>query len=202
MSEIGWREFSYSLLFHFPNLPRENLQERFSKFPWTNDPIKLEKWQKGETGFPIIDAGMRELWETGYMHNRVRMLVGSFLVKNLLIHWHHGADWFWDTLVDADLANNSASWQWIAGCGADAAPYFRIFNPVTQGQKFDPDGLYTRRYVPELRNLPSKFLHSPWNAPDEVLKQSDILIGENYPKPICDLKLSREKALSAFSRTK
>ncbi len=141
---------------------------------------------------------MRELWRTGYMHNRARMIVGSFLVKNLMLHWHHGERWFWDTLLDADLANNSASWQWVAGCGADAAPYFRIFNPVTQGRKFDPDGEYVRRYVPELAKLPNKFIHSPWEAPADVLESAGVVLGETYPEPVVDLKQSRERALAAF----
>jgi len=198
LRELGWREFSYSLLYHFPGLPRTNLQKKFDNFPWRNDKDALKSWQKGQTGYPIVDAGMRELWETGYMHNRVRMIVGSFLVKNLLLHWHHGEDWFWDTLVDADLANNSASWQWIAGCGADAAPFFRIFNPVTQGQKFDPEGVYVRKYVPEIAKLPDKYLHSPWQAPAEVLERAGIKLGQNYPAPIVDLQLSRKRALAAF----
>ncbi len=196
--ELGWREFSYNLLYHFPQLPKENLQRKFNRFPWRDDPGSLRRWQRGETGYPIVDAGMRELWRTGYMHNRVRMITGSFLVKNLLLHWHHGERWFWDTLVDADLANNSASWQWIAGCGADAAPYFRIFNPVTQGRKFDPDGAYVRRNVPELAALPDRYLHAPWEAPTEVLKECGITLGRTYPRPIVDLKESRERALQAF----
>jgi deoxyribodipyrimidine photo-lyase len=146
----------------------------------------------------MVDAGMRELWQTGYMHNRLRMIVGSFLVKNLRLHWHHGERWFWDTLVDADLANNSASWQWVAGCGADAAPYFRVFNPVTQGQKFDPNGSYVRTYIPEISSLPDKYLFNPWDAPEHVLKEADIELGTTYPKPIVDLKISRTKALEAF----
>lgn len=198
LSELGWREFSNSLLYHFPDLPRDNLQKKFDAFPWRNDGVALKAWQNGQTGYPIVDAGMRELWQTGYMHNRVRMIVGSFLVKNLLLHWHHGEDWFWDTLVDADLANNSASWQWIAGCGADAAPYFRIFNPVTQGQKFDSTGDYVRRFVPELSKMPDKFLHNPWEASDNVLEYAGVKLGKEYPKPIVDLKLSRERALAAF----
>jgi len=202
LSELGWREFSHSLLYHFPSLPTKNLQSKFDRFPWQENQKNLEAWQSGSTGYPIIDAGMRELWQTGYMHNRVRMIVGSFLVKNLLIHWHHGESWFWDTLVDADLANNSASWQWIAGCGADAAPYFRIFNPVTQGKRFDPDGDYTRKYIPELSALPDKYLFAPWEAPDIVLEEAGIELGKNYPEPICDLKLSRERALKAFSQIK
>jgi deoxyribodipyrimidine photo-lyase len=198
MSELGWREFSNSLLYHFPDLPRKNLQAKFDAFPWASDDKALLAWQKGQTGYPIVDAGMRELWQTGYMHNRVRMIVGSFLVKNLLLHWHHGEEWFWDTLLDADLANNSASWQWIAGCGADAAPYFRIFNPVTQGQKFDSNGEYVRRFVPELSQMPDKFLHNPWEAPDNVLEYAGVRLGDTYPKPIVDLKASRERALAAF----
>ena len=198
--ELGWREFSYHLLFHFPDLPHLNLQHKFDAFPWRNDMNALRRWQQGQTGVPIVDAGMRELWETGYMHNRVRMIVGSFLVKNLMLHWHQGEEWFWDTLVDADLANNSASWQWIAGCGADAAPYFRIFNPVTQGQTFDADGRYVRRYVPELAKLPLKYLHKPWEAPDHVLAQAGVKIGKQYPQPIVRLEESRKRALEAFSK--
>jgi deoxyribodipyrimidine photo-lyase len=198
LSEIGWREFSNNLLFHEPALPGVNLQRKFDRFPWIDDDRSLRRWQRGVTGYPIVDAGMRELWRTGYMHNRVRMIVGSFLVKNLLLHWQHGAKWFWDTLVDADLANNSASWQWIAGCGADAAPYFRIFNPVTQGKKFDPAGAYVRRFVPELAALPDKFIHNPWEAPTGMLSESGVTLGENYPEPIVDLKSSRERALVAF----
>ena len=199
LSELGWREFSYSLLYHWPELPRKNLQSKFDRFPWREDPVALESWKRGQTGYPIVDAGMRELWRTGYMHNRVRMIVGSFLVKNLMLHWHHGEDWFWDTLVDADLANNSASWQWIAGCGADAAPYFRIFNPVTQGRKFDPGGDYVRKHVPELVRLPTKYLHSPWEAPTDVLDAAGVELGTNYPQPIVDLKETRARALEAFS---
>lgn len=198
LSELGWREFSHSLLYFNPDLPRCNLQEKFDQFPWGEDPQALQRWQRGRTGYPIVDAGMRELWQTGYMHNRVRMIAASFLVKNLLLHWHHGERWFWDTLVDADLANNSASWQWVAGCGADAAPYFRIFNPVTQGQKFDPEGAYTRRFVPELAQLPDKFLFNPWDAPAEVLRKAGVNLGETYPQPMVGLKPSRERALEAF----
>lgn len=197
-SELGWREFSYSLLYHNPDLPKRNLQAKFNNFPWNNDKDALKAWQKGKTGVPMVDAGMRQLWQTGYMHNRVRMIVGSFLVKNLRLHWHHGERWFWDTLIDADLANNSASWQWIAGCGADAAPYFRIFNCVTQGQKFDPDGSYIRKFVPEIANLPDKYLFSPWEAPEHILQGARIELGKTYPRPIVDLKESREEALSAF----
>jgi len=188
LSELGWREFSHSLLYQFPELPRANLQAKFDGFPWADNPDHLAKWQRGQTGYPIVDAAMRELWQTGYMHNRLRMVVGSFLVKNLRLHWHHGEAWFWDCLVDADLANNSASWQWIAGCGADAAPYFRVFNPVTQGQKFDPDGTFTRRFVPELAKLPVKYLFNPWEAPAHILADAGVVLGENYPRPIVDVK--------------
>jgi deoxyribodipyrimidine photo-lyase len=191
LSELGWREFSTSLLYYNQNLPTEPIQKRFEKFPWIENNPALKLWQAGQTGIPIIDAGMRQLWQTGWMHNRVRMIVASFLVKNLLIHWTHGEKWFWDCLVDADLANNAASWQWVAGCGADAAPYFRIFNPVTQGQKFDPDGNYVRKYVPELKDIPAKFIHTPWeiNVPD-------------YPPPIADLAQTRTRALDAFEEIK
>ena len=197
-SELAWREFSYSLLYHFPDLPKKNLQAKFDHFPWSENDEALIRWQQGQTGFPFVDAGMRELWQSGYMHNRVRMVVGSFLVKNLLLHWYHGERWFWDCLVDADLANNSASWQWIAGCGADAAPYFRVFNPITQGQKFDASGEYTRRYVPELKDVPDKYLFNPWEAPASVLQQAGVYLGKNYPEPIVDVKLSRERALNAY----
>lgn len=201
LMEIGWREFSYNLLYYFRELPNKNFNKKFDKFPWHQNEFLLKAWQKGETGYPIIDAGMRELWQTGYMHNRVRMIVGSFLVKNLLINWREGERWFWNCLFDADLANNSASWQWVAGSGADAAPYFRIFNPVLQGEKFDTDGIYTKKYVPELKNLPNKFLFKPWEAPDLVLKEAGIEIGKDYPKPIVDILESRNKALLAYKVT-
>lgn len=201
-SELGWREFSYNLLYHNPKLRTQNLQDKFDDFPWLENDAHLLAWQKGLTGIPMVDAGMRELWQTGYMHNRVRMIVGSFLVKNLRLHWHHGEQWFWDTLFDADHANNSASWQWVAGCGADAAPYFRIFNPVTQGQKFDAEGEYVRRWVPELNDLPNKYLFSPWEASDTVLSEAGVTLGKEYPEPIVDLKGSRAAALDAFSSLK
>lgn len=201
-SELGWREFSHSLLYHNPDLPTQNLQAKFDAFPWMENTEHLAAWQRGQTGIPMVDAGMRELWQTGYMHNRVRMIVGSFLVKNLRLHWHHGERWFWDTLVDASLANNSASWQWIAGCGADAAPYFRIFNPIVQGQKFDPEGEYVRRFLPEFAALPNKYLFNPWEAPADVLAQAGVRIGDTYPAPIVDLKTSREAALAAFASLK
>ena len=208
LSEIGWREFSYYLLYHNPEITWKNLQAKFDRFPWKSLPVhekpsrELIAWQKGLTGYPIIDAGMRELWQTGYMHNRVRMIVGSFLVKNLLHHWHLGEAWFWDTLVDADLASNSASWQWIAGCGADAAPYFRIFNPVLQGEKFDSEGEYIRTYIPELTALPNKYIHKPWDAPAQLLTEAGICLGETYPEPIVELKASRNRALDALASTK
>jgi len=201
LAELGWREFSYSLLFNNPELPHKPIQARFTNFPWTSDQTLLSAWQRGQTGYPLIDAGMRELWQTGYMHNRVRMVVGSFLVKNLLLHWHAGEAWFWDCLVDADLASNSASWQWIAGCGADASPYFRVFNSVTQSEKFDADGDYIRRYVPELAELPAKYIHAPFSAPAQVLAAAGVTLGENYPQPVVDLKQSREAALQAFKAT-
>ena len=198
LRQLGWREFSTYLLFHFPDLPKENFQKKFDAFPWIEDSDRLELWQRGKTGVPLVDAGMRELWETGVMHNRVRMVTASFLIKNLLQHWRNGERWFWDCLVDADLANNSAGWQWVAGSGADAAPYFRIFNPVTQGKKFDPGGEYIRKYVPELENLPLKYLFAPWEAPKEVLAEAGIRLGRDYPLPIVDLKASRARALEAF----
>lgn len=199
LREIAWREFSYYLLYHFPQITTDNLITKFNHFPWAQDKELLSCWQKGITGIPIVDAGMRQLWQTGYMHNRVRMIVGSFLVKNLLIHWSHGEQWFWDCLFDADLASNSCSWQWVAGTGVDAAPYFRIFNPITQGQKFDSAGHYTRKYVPELDRIPDKYLFNPWEAPKQILQDSGIELGVNYPKPIVDLKISRKIALEAFS---
>lgn len=202
LREIGWRDFSYHLLHHFPSLPHEPLRPAFANFPWRDDGASLSAWQKGLTGFPIVDAGMRQLWKTGWMHNRVRMIVASFLVKELLTNWQEGEAWFWDTLVDADPASNTASWQWVAGCGADAAPYFRIFNPILQGEKFDPDGEYVRTHIPELEHLPKKFVHHPWDAPEDVLKKAGVHLGENYPKPIIDRKFSRMRALEAFETIK
>lgn len=203
LKEIAWREFSYLLLYHFPQLPKKNLQEKFDKFPWKSKNKKqFDAWKKGNTGYPIVDAGMRELWQTGYMHNRVRMIVGSFLVKNLLMHWRHGERWFWDCLLDADLANNSASWQWVAGSGADAAPYFRIFNPILQGERFDKDGDYVKKYCPELKKLPNKYIHKPFEAPMDVLLEADVKLGENYPHPIVNLGESRDAALDAYEEIK
>ena len=190
------------LLYHFPFIEKENLNKKFDNFPWTNNLEYLQAWQKGSTGYPIIDAGMRELWETGYMHNRVRMVVGSFLVKNLLIHWHYGHAWFNNCLVDADKANNTAGWQWIAGSGADAAPYFRIFNPITQGQNFDEDGIYTKKWIPELSKLPNKYLFNPWEASSDILNEADLELGKDYPLPIVDIKESRSIALKAFETIK
>ncbi|MBA24951.1 MAG: deoxyribodipyrimidine photolyase, partial [Candidatus Marinimicrobia bacterium] len=201
-SELGWREFSYNLLYFNKDLSRKNYQEKFDFFPWEYDEKKFYAWKKGLTGYPIVDAGMRELWQTGYIHNRVRMIVGSFLVKNLLIDWRYGERWFWNCLVDADLANNSASWQWVAGSGADAAPYFRIFNPVIQGFKFDENGKYTKKFIPELKNIPNKFLFNPWECPKEILEKVGIKLGDNYPKPIVDLKNSRNDALLAYQKIK
>lgn len=198
-SEIGWREFSYHLLFHNPELASVNYDRRFDAMSWAKDDTSLAAWQKGLTGYPIVDAGLRELWQTGWMHNRVRMITASFLIKHLLIDWRAGETWFWDTLVDADPANNPASWQWVAGSGADAAPYFRVFNPVTQGEKFDPKGAYVRRFVPELAELDDKFIHRPWDAPAGELKKAGIILGSDYPKPIIALDFGRRRALDAFA---
>lgn len=198
-SELGWREFSYSLLNQFPTLKSAPLQPKFASFRWEKNAEHLLAWQQGRTGYPIVDAGMRELYQTGFMHNRLRMIVGSFLVKNLLLDWREGEAWFWDCLFDADAASNRAGWQWIAGCGADAAPYFRVFNPITQGQKFDPEGHYTRRFVPELAELPNKYLFNPFDAPAEVLKRAGVVLGSTYPHPLVDAKLSRLRALDRFA---
>ncbi|HYP17054.1 MAG TPA: FAD-binding domain-containing protein, partial [Opitutus sp.] len=200
LSEIGWREFAYHLLFHFPHTTEQPLREEFSRFAWARDPggARLRAWQRGETGYPIVDAGMRQLWQTGWMHNRVRMIVASFLVKHLRLPWTSGAAWFWDTLVDADLASNTLGWQWSAGCGADAAPYFRVFAPVLQGRKFDPDGTYVRRWVPELARLPNARLHAPWESSAEELAGAGVRLGENYPRPIVEHARAREEALAAF----
>lgn len=199
LRELVWRDFTHHVLYHFPHTHEQALNPRFEKFPWqTRRTRLLRAWQQGQTGFPIVDAGMRELWATGTMHNRVRMIVGSLLTKNLGHHWLLGAKWFWDTLVDADLAQNSFNWQWVAGCGADAAPYFRIFNPVTQSEKFDPEGIYLRRWVPELARLPNKFIHTPWQAPAVVRQNAGLTLDKDYPQPICDLKSTREQALLAY----
>lgn len=202
LTELGWREFAHHLLYHFPSTPTEPLREAFNRFRWRHNAEHLKAWQRGRTGYPLVDAGMRELWRTGWMHNRVRMVVGSFLVKDLLISWREGADWFWDTLVDADLAQNTLGWQWIAGCGADAAPFFRIFNPVTQGEKFDPNGDYVRRWCPELAGLPSKWIHRPHEAPSSVLAAAGVALGQSYPRPIISHAVARNVALEAYDRIK
>jgi deoxyribodipyrimidine photo-lyase len=198
-SELAWREFSYHLLHHFPSLPEVPWRAEFAQFPWTEDRIAAAAWRRGRTGYPIVDAGMRELWSTGWMHNRVRMIVASFLVKHLLLHWRIGEAWFWDTLVDADLANNAASWQWVAGCGADAAPFFRVFNPSLQGMRFDPQGHYVRRWVPELARLPDALLHSPWQARPVDLAAAAVRLGEDYPRPLIEHRAARARALAAFA---
>jgi deoxyribodipyrimidine photo-lyase len=199
LRQLVWREFAHHLLYHFPDTPTAPLRPEFDHFPWEDDPAGLRAWQRGLTGYPIVDAGMRQLWHTGWMHNRVRMIAGSFLVKDLLISWRRGAEWFWDTLVDADLANNTLGWQWIGGCGADAAPYFRIFNPVMQGEKFDPDGAYVRRWVPELARLPNSLIHQPWTASPSELRAAQVRLGETYPEPIVDHKQARDRALAALA---
>ena len=200
LSEIGWREFAHYLLHHFPRTVDSPLKQDFERFPWEPDDEALRRWQRGETGYPIVDAGMRQLWRTGWMHNRVRMIVASVLVKHLLQPWQRGAEWFMDTLVDADLANNTLGWQWTAGCGADAAPFFRVFNPIAQGEKFDPEGDYVRRWIPELAQLPDKYIHQPWIGPPEILVQAGVTIGGNYPAPIVDHKKARARALMAYDK--
>lgn len=205
LRELGWREFSHQLLYHYPDTASEPMYPRYAAFPWreTQDAAAdLRAWQLGRTGIPIVDAGMRQLWATGWMHNRVRMLVASLLTKNLLISWRAGADWFWDCLVDASLPQNSLGWQWAAGCGADAAPYYRIFNPVLQGEKFDPEGAYVKRWLPELSKLPASFIHKPWLAPDPLLRAADLAANSPYAKPIIDLAPTRERALAAFATIK
>ncbi|MCG6941141.1 MAG: DNA photolyase family protein [Thiohalocapsa sp.] len=204
LRELGWREFSMQLLFHFPHTPAEPLDTRFAGFPWRTDGAEglLEAWQRGQTGIPIVDAGMRELWHTGWMHNRVRMVVASLLTKNLRLPWQEGARWFWDTLVDADLANNTQGWQWTAGCGADAAPYFRIFNPVRQGERFDAGGDYVRRWCPELAALPERLIHQPWTAKPALLEGLGVQLGRDYPAPMVDLQRSRDEALAAYEQIK
>lgn len=202
LREVVWREFAFQLLFHFPHTPKQPLREKYAKFPWRRDAKALRAWQRGQTGYPLVDAGMRELLHTGWMHNRVRMVVASFLVKHLLLSWEHGAAWFWDTLVDADLASNTLGWQWAGGCGADAAPYFRIFNPTTQGEKFDGEGNYTRHWVPELAGLPDKWLFKPWEAAPLELAAAGVTLGKTYPRPIVDHKEARARALEALASLK
>ncbi|WP_420454823.1 cryptochrome/photolyase family protein [Rubrivirga sp.] len=198
LSEIAWREFSYHVLHHFPRTPTEPLKAKYTAMPWRSSPGDFEAWQRGQTGFPLVDAGMRQLWAIGWMHNRVRMVVASFLTKDLLIPWQDGARWFWDTLCGGDLANNTMGWQWAAGCGADAQPFFRIFNPVSQSRTHDPDGAYVRRWVPELAALPTKHLHAPWEAPADVLAEAGVTLGETYPAPIVDHADARARALDAL----
>ncbi|MEL7111955.1 MAG: deoxyribodipyrimidine photo-lyase [Pseudomonadota bacterium] len=202
LSEVVWRDFSYVLLYHNPKLATQNFKPDFDLMPWRDAGADLRAWQSGQTGYPIVDAGMRQLWHTGWMHNRVRMIVASFLTKHLLIHWRYGEDWFWDTLVDADPASNSASWQWTAGSGADAAPYFRVFNPITQGEKFDETGDYVRKWCPELKDLPRKYLYQPWEAGPIILHQAGIKLGATYPHPIVDHKSGRQRALDAYETLK
>jgi deoxyribodipyrimidine photo-lyase len=199
LTELGWREFAYHLLYHFPATPDMPLREKFTAFPWKSSVDNSQSWQRGATGYPIVDAGMRQLWRTGWMHNRVRMIAASFLVKDLLQNWVGGARWFWDTLVDADLASNTLGWQWVAGCGADAAPYFRIFNPTTQATRFDPQGTYVREWVPELARLPSQWIHQPWAAPGPVLAAADVRLGESYPHRLLDHETARAEALAALA---
>ncbi|MBN1490042.1 MAG: deoxyribodipyrimidine photo-lyase [Phycisphaerae bacterium] len=198
LRQLGWREFAHGLLHHFPQTTDKPMREAFARFPWRKDTAALRTWQQGQTGYPLVDAGMRELWRTGWMHNRVRMIAASFLTKHLLIPWQQGAAWFWDTLVDADLANNTLGWQWVAGCGADAAPYFRIFNPASQGETNDPNGNYVRRWVPELAELPAKWIHRPWKADAATLAAAGVKLGHTYPRPIVDHALARERALAAY----
>ena len=202
LSEIVWREFSYVLIYHSPKMGRENYDSKFNKMEWRSSKKDLELWQRGQTGYPIVDAGMRQLWATGWMHNRVRMIVASLLTKHLLLNWTEGEDWFWDTLVDADPASNAAGWQWTAGSGADASPYFRVFNPITQGQKFDQTGAYVRKWCPELNKLPNKYLHAPWEAGRDVLKKAGIELGKTYPRPIIEHKQGRQRALDAWETLK
>ncbi len=202
LRELGWREFMSHTLARAPELPDRPLQSRFAAFPWRDDPEALDAWQQGRTGYPIVDAGMRQLWRTGWMHNRVRMITASFLIKHLLQPWQAGEAWFWDTLVDADLASNAGGWQWVAGCGTDAAPYFRIFNPTLQAEKFDPDGAYVRRWVPELAALPDRWLHKPCEAPEGVRADAGVRLGEDYPPPIVDHMAARKRALAAFDQVK
>jgi deoxyribodipyrimidine photo-lyase len=200
LTELGWREFAHHLLYYYPHTPTQPLRAAYARFPWRDDAGGLRAWQRGATGYPIVDAGMRQLWQTGWMHNRVRMIVGSFLVKDLLLPWNEGAAWFWDTLVDADLASNTLGWQWVSGCGADAAPYFRIFNPVTQSTRFDPDGAYIREWVPELARLTDDWIHQPWEAPAGLLKDAGVNLGVSYPHSRVDHSMARARAMEALAR--
>jgi len=198
LRQLAWREFAYHLLVENPETTHEPFQKEFRHFPWRRNARRLRAWQKGQTGYPFVDAAMRQLWTTGWMHNRARLVAASFLVKDLLIPWRQGAAWFLDTLVDADLANNTMGWQWVAGCGVDAAPYFRVFNPVTQAERFDPDGKYVRRWIPELASLPTEWIHKPWEAPPQVLAAAGVKLGKSYPAPIVDHAQARQAALEAF----
>lgn len=198
LRQLVWREFAGHLLFHFPHSADKPLYDKYRRFPWRKNGKLVQAWQKGETGFPIVDAGMRQLWKTGWMHNRVRMITASFLTKDMLVHWLEGAKWYWDTLVDADLANNTMGWQWVAGSGADAAPYFRIFNPVTQSARFDPEGTYIRQWIPELDRLDRKYIHKPWEAPENMLSAAGIRLGKTYPRPVLDHAKARRQALESY----
>jgi deoxyribodipyrimidine photo-lyase len=202
LAEVGWREFAHHILYHFPALATDNWKAAFDAYPWENNKAHLKAWQRGRTGYPFVDAGMRELWQTGFLHNRVRMVVASFLIKHLRLDWRLGEDWFWDTLCDADTANNAAGWQWVAGSGADASPYFRIFNPFGQGEKFDPDGAYVRRWVPELAGLPNDYIHRPWEAPPLVLAQAGVVLGKDYPFPLVKHEEARAAALAGYGKVK
>ena len=197
--QLYWRDFAHHLIYHFPHSVQRSLRPEYDQFPWKNDEEFLSRWQKGQTGYPVIDAAMRQLWQTGWMHNRARMVVGSFLVKHLLQDWQSGADWFWDTLVDADLPNNTMGWQWVAGSGADAAPYFRVFNPLLQAKKFDQQGDYVRKYVPELAKIPGKAVHEPWELSEIELLAYGVTLGKEYPERMIGLSEGRDQALKAYS---
>ena len=201
-SELAWREFSYVLLYHNPDMKTENLDKKFDKFEWEGTDADFETWTRGMTGYPIVDAGMRQLWEMGWMHNRIRMITASFLIKDLLVDWRRGEEWFWDCLCGGDPANNSQGWQWVAGSGADASPFFRIFNPVSQGERYDPNGDYVRKWCPELKNIPKKYIHKPWQAPDHVLDDAGVTLGDSYPEPMVDHATARERALELYKEIK
>ncbi|MDX6749624.1 deoxyribodipyrimidine photo-lyase [Geminicoccaceae bacterium 1502E] len=200
--QLAWRDFAYHSLWHFPRMTERPMRPEFERFPWRDDEAGFRAWSHGRTGYPMVDAGMRELWHTGWMHNRLRMITASFLVKDLLIPWQRGEAWFWDTLCDADAANNAMGWQWVSGCGIDTAPYFRIFNPVTQGERYDPEGLYVRQWVPELARLPKKWIHNPSAAPPAVLREAGVTLGRDYPEPIVDHARARARALEAYGEVR